>query len=78
MRQSVLRFDVLVITVVMFMVPLPAYAYIDPGAGSMVTTAILGFFAAIAYTFRKYFYRLKDLLSGKKNSAGVKGRKTDA
>jgi hypothetical protein len=43
----------------------PAYAYIDPGTGAAVTTAILGFFASIAYTFRKYMYRAKDLFSGK-------------
>ncbi|MDQ4086457.1 MAG: hypothetical protein M3177_00345 [Pseudomonadota bacterium] len=57
-----------------FAVPLlvladPAYAYIDPGTGAAVTTAILGFFASIAYTFRKYMYRVKDLFSGKQRSA---------
>ncbi|MEQ8860767.1 MAG: hypothetical protein RIC56_19150 [Pseudomonadales bacterium] len=45
-----------------------AHAYIDPGTGSVITTAVLGFFAAIAYTFRKYMYRLKDLLSSKKSA----------
>lgn len=39
-----------------------AHAYIDPGTGSIVTTAILGFIAAIAYTFRKWFYRIVDLV----------------
>jgi len=43
-----------------------AHAYIDPGSGSVLTTAIIGFFAAIAYTCRKYFYRLKDKLAGRK------------
>jgi len=42
-----------------------AHAYIDPGTGSVVTTAILGFFAAIGYTARKYFYRVKDMITGK-------------
>ena len=45
-----------------------AHAYIDPGTGSVVTTAIIGFFAAIAYTGRKYFYRLKDAIFGAKRS----------
>jgi hypothetical protein len=49
-----------------------AYAYIDPGTGSVVTTAILGLFAAIGYTFRKYMYRIKDLLAFNKAS-GAKG-----
>jgi hypothetical protein len=43
----------------------PAYAYIDPGSGSIVTSAIIGFFAAVAYTGRKYFYKLKDAVFGR-------------
>lgn len=39
----------------------PAYAYIDPGSGSMIMTTILGVVAAIGYTARKQFYRLKSL-----------------
>ena len=39
-----------------------AHAYIDPGTGSVVTAAIIGFFAAAAYTIRKYFYKLTDML----------------
>lgn len=39
-----------------------AYAYIDPGTGSIVTTAILGAIAAVAFTFRKYMYKLRRLL----------------
>lgn len=36
----------------------PAYAYLDPGTGSTVVAAILSFFAAIAFTCRKYFYKM--------------------
>ena len=43
-----------------------AHAYIDPGTGSVVTTAILGFFAAAAYTFRKYVYKITDMITGRK------------
>src|SRR6478672_2948401 len=55
----------------------PAYAYIDPGTGSAVTTAILGFFAAIAYTFRKYMYRFKDMIFGKRDATSAKGDSVD-
>lgn len=51
-----------------------AHAYIDPGTGSVVTTAILGFFAAIAFTARKYLYRIKDLFSGKPGARGAAKR----
>jgi hypothetical protein len=43
----------------------PAYAYIDPGSGSVLTSAIIGFFAAIAYTTRKYFYKIKTMIFGR-------------
>lgn len=42
----------------------PAYAYIDPGSGSVLATAVIGFFAAIGYTMRKYYYKAKDSLVG--------------
>lgn len=60
LRQTTIVFAFLALTAT------NAHAYIDPGTGSVVTTAILGFFAAIGYTFRKYFYRIKDMFSSKK------------
>lgn len=44
--------------------PSSAFAYVDPGSGSVIVTTVLGFLAAIGYTFRKYFYRLRRLISG--------------
>lgn len=46
--------------------PLPAFAYVDPGSGSVIVTTILGLFAAIGYTFRRYFYKIKRALTGGK------------
>jgi hypothetical protein len=43
--------------------PSTAHAYVDPGSGSVIVTAILGAIGAIGYTFRKYFYRLKGLFT---------------
>ena len=42
-----------------FFFPGVAYAYVDPGSGSVIVTAVLGALGALGYTFRKYFYRLK-------------------
>jgi hypothetical protein len=39
--------------------PLQLFAYIDPGSGGALLSAILGFFAAIIYSIRKYFYKIK-------------------
>jgi len=45
--------------------PSIAFAYVDPGSGSVIITTILGIFAAITYTFRKYFYKVMRKLRGK-------------
>ena len=39
--------------------PGEAYAYVDPGSGSVIVTTILGLFAAVGYTIRKYYYRIR-------------------
>jgi len=44
----------------------PCYAYLDPATGSAITATILGFFGAVAYTGRKYVYKVLDLFAGKK------------
>ena len=41
--------------------PTTAHAYIDPGSGSVVMSTLLGIAAAVAYVFKKYFYKLKRL-----------------
>ncbi len=50
---------------IFFAMQQPAYAYIDPGSGSMVMTAILGLIAAVGYTIRKYYYKIRNLFSKK-------------
>jgi len=47
------------------LLPATAFAYVDPGSGSVIVTTILGLVAAIGYTFRKYFYKLRRMLSRK-------------
>ena len=49
-----------------FFLSVPAQAYVDPGSGSVIVTTILGLIAAIGYTFRKYFYKLRRFVTGKK------------
>ncbi len=46
--------------------PTTAQAYVDPGSGSVIVTTVLGLIAAIGYTFRKYFYKLRRFLLGSK------------
>ena len=61
--------------VLLFVLTENAHAYLDPGTGSVVMAAILGFFATALYTFRKYLYKLKALFSGKgANKSDVDGK----
>jgi hypothetical protein len=46
--------------------PGTAFAYVDPGSGSVIITTVLGLIAAVGYTFRKYFYKIKKMLTRKK------------
>lgn len=50
-----------------------AQAYVDPGSGSVIITTILGAIAAVGYTFRKYFYKLKRVFSRKKDDEDTGG-----
>lgn len=43
-----------------------AFAYVDPGSGSVIVTTILGLIAAVGYTFRKYYYKIKRMITGEK------------
>ncbi len=45
--------------------PTIAFAYVDPGSGSVIVTTILGLIAAVGYTCRKYFYKIKRKFIGK-------------
>ena len=48
--------------------PLPALAYIDPGSGSAIISAIIGFIVALGLALKTYAYKIKSLFSrGAKN-----------
>jgi hypothetical protein len=44
----------------------PAYAYLDPGTGSMLLSAIIGVAAAVGLALKLFWYRLVGLFRGKK------------
>ena len=45
---------------------LPAYAYLDPGTGSMLIQGIIGAIAAIGVTLKLYWHKIKLMISGRK------------
>lgn len=44
----------------------PAHAYLDPGTGSMLVSAVIGVAAAVGLALKLFWYRLVGLLRGKK------------
>jgi O-antigen/teichoic acid export membrane protein len=46
----------------------PAFAYIDPGSGSAIMSAIIGFFVAIGVLIKTFWYKIKSFLGLSKNS----------
>ena len=44
--------------------PNTAHAYIDPGSGSAIMSAIIGFFVIIGLTIKSFWYKIKTLFSG--------------
>ena len=53
--------------------PTIAFAYMDPGSGSVIVTTILGLIAAVGYTCRKYFYKIKRKIIRKDEEEQEKG-----
>ena len=43
----------------------PAMAYIDPGSGSAIMSAIIGLFVAVGLAIKTYWYKLKSSFRGK-------------
>lgn len=54
---------------VLLTVTTPAMAYIDPGSGSAIMSAIIGFFVAIGLAVKTYWYKLKSLFMSKRKGS---------
>jgi membrane associated rhomboid family serine protease len=55
MKRSVIS----LVCVLSALVGLPAYAYVDPGTGSMAVQMIIGGLVAGAFVIKTYYYQLK-------------------
>lgn len=49
-------------------VPIVAQAYIDPGSGSAIMSAIIGGIVAIGVVIKTYWYKIKSFFTGSKNT----------
>jgi hypothetical protein len=48
----------------------PAWAYLDPGTGSMLVSAVIGVAAAIGLAVKMFWYRIVGFFRGKRPTAG--------
>ncbi|MDP6674635.1 MAG: hypothetical protein QGH93_07300 [Gammaproteobacteria bacterium] len=58
-REPVSRWMQGVVALFLAMLALPAWAYLDPGTGSMIISAIVGLFATIGLAVKTYWYKIK-------------------
>ena len=54
--------NLLLYSLVIFLFPLPAYAYLDPGFGSLILQTIIGFFALVIGYVSLYWYKTKNFV----------------
>lgn len=52
----------------LMLLPVSAFAYLDPTTGSMLISAIVGLFASLVLAIKTYWYRIKAFF--KRNPAG--------
>tara|TARA_B100001250_G_C19772132_1_gene777686 strand:+ start:414 stop:590 length:177 start_codon:yes stop_codon:yes gene_type:complete len=52
---------------IFFIFSTPAYAYIDPGTGSLIVSFIVGIFTATYFYFKTIWLKLKKFFKKKKN-----------
>jgi len=56
----------------------PAEAYLDPGTGSMLVSAVVGVAAAVGLAVKMFWYRLVGLFRGKRPGSSEGGPPADA
>lgn len=47
----------------------PAFAYIDPGSGSVIMSVIIGFFVATGVLVKTFWYKIKSFLGFPKSKS---------
>lgn len=68
----------LALVLAMAILPLPAFAYIDPGSGSAIMSAIIGFLVACWLVVKTYWYKIKSFFLPGSNKAADTAVETEA
>jgi hypothetical protein len=62
---------VVVMLVAFLSIASPAYAYLDPGTGSMLVSAVIGVAAAVGLAVKMFWYRIVGLFRGKRGDTSA-------
>ena len=57
---------------------IPAYAYLDPGTGSMLIQGILGAIAAVGVALKLYWHKIKLMISGRRTGDETTNKSQDS
>lgn len=55
------------VSIILLMFPSVSWGYIDPGSGSAIMSAVIGFFVAIGLVVKTFWYKIKAFFTGKKS-----------
>jgi hypothetical protein len=58
-RHSIGRTGLAAVALFLVLLAQPAWAYLDPGTGSMIISAIVGLFATVGLAIKTYWYKIK-------------------
>ena len=61
------KVNVVLYLATLLLVSAPAHAYIDPGSGSAILSAVIGLFVAVGLAIKTYWYKLKSLFTKKQD-----------
>lgn len=54
-----------IILVTVFLLPVPAFAYLDPGTGSFVIQGIIAAVVGAGFAIKMFWHRIKSVFTGK-------------
>jgi hypothetical protein len=62
-----MKLSILILSLITGLFSLPALAYIDPGSGSAIMSAIAGLAVALTIAIKSYWYKIKSFFVASKS-----------
>ena len=59
------------VAVCVLVLPVPAFAYLDPGTGSLLIQSAIAIIAGAMFALKTYWYRIKSFFSSSKSDGAI-------